>query len=248
MSSTKVLHANINIHTSLLALTFGLSMWCTGFGYTSSPGASDIRECKPVAQKCPPGQMAPVDAVSAEQCGCLPGFGGALQEVTWHSAQHGLGLRILGCNCLQEVEDSKPVMMPVKRCSGLHLLPLAGSIKTHPFAIVCGVQVVHLLQTPAPSALPALGRMVATRSHAPIVVSATTVLRAPCLRMLASPQMPARLAQSSIAGSKHRHPSWSACANQAMARWQAWACAGSVQQGLLDRAAQWKDASRALSG
>jgi hypothetical protein len=46
------------------------------FGQTSRAGAERRHECVPESQTCPIGQIAPPDAVSAEQCGCLPGYGG----------------------------------------------------------------------------------------------------------------------------------------------------------------------------
>lgn len=46
------------------------------FGQTSRAGAESAKECVPESQKCPIGQIAPPDAVSPEQCGCLPGYGG----------------------------------------------------------------------------------------------------------------------------------------------------------------------------
>lgn len=52
---------------------------CTpcGFGSTSPPGSTSSSQCQPVAVTCPSGQIAPVGAVSAAQCACQPGFGGA---------------------------------------------------------------------------------------------------------------------------------------------------------------------------
>ena len=46
------------------------------FGYTSAPGAKGIESCVKVAMKCPAGQIAPSDAVSPDECACLPGYGG----------------------------------------------------------------------------------------------------------------------------------------------------------------------------
>lgn len=46
------------------------------FTLTSAPGAQSEEECVPAAQPCPIGQIAPPNAVSAEQCACLPGYGG----------------------------------------------------------------------------------------------------------------------------------------------------------------------------
>lgn len=47
------------------------------FGTTSPPGSTSSSQCQPVAAKCPGGQIAPVGAVSAAECVCQPGFGGA---------------------------------------------------------------------------------------------------------------------------------------------------------------------------
>jgi hypothetical protein len=46
------------------------------FGTSSKAGAESSFDCVPVAQKCPPGQIAAPGAESREQCGCLPGYGG----------------------------------------------------------------------------------------------------------------------------------------------------------------------------
>lgn len=46
------------------------------FGMTSEAGTTSVDGCVPAAQPCPVGQIAPPDAVSAEECTCLPGFGG----------------------------------------------------------------------------------------------------------------------------------------------------------------------------
>ena len=46
------------------------------FGTTSDVATTTRELCKPVAQKCPVGQIAPPDAFSIEQCGCMPGYGG----------------------------------------------------------------------------------------------------------------------------------------------------------------------------
>lgn len=47
------------------------------FGTASRPGSASYWECKgDVAQKCPAGQWVPEDAVSVQQCRCLPGYGG----------------------------------------------------------------------------------------------------------------------------------------------------------------------------
>jgi hypothetical protein len=46
------------------------------FGHTSSAGAVSQYDCVPTIRSCPPGQGAPPDAVSEDQCGCLPGYGG----------------------------------------------------------------------------------------------------------------------------------------------------------------------------
>lgn len=45
------------------------------WGQTSKAGAESVFDCVPAAHTCPPGQVAPPDAVSAEQCACLPGYG-----------------------------------------------------------------------------------------------------------------------------------------------------------------------------
>lgn len=47
------------------------------FGTTSAPGAKAEDQCRPLPQACPAGQEAPPGAVSAQLCGCLPGYGGA---------------------------------------------------------------------------------------------------------------------------------------------------------------------------
>lgn len=46
------------------------------FGYTSAPGTTSWKGCVPAAQECPVGQLAPLGAVSRQECGCLPGHGG----------------------------------------------------------------------------------------------------------------------------------------------------------------------------
>lgn len=56
------------------------------FGTTSKAGASGDSQCVPVAQECPVGQVAPPDAVSKEQCGCYPGYGGAFVGGAWTHA------------------------------------------------------------------------------------------------------------------------------------------------------------------
>lgn len=50
----------------------------SAFGTTSKPGARSADECSSnrIEQPCPVGQVAPPDAVSAAQCGCMAGFGG----------------------------------------------------------------------------------------------------------------------------------------------------------------------------
>jgi hypothetical protein len=52
-----------------------------GFGLTSADGSMSQKQCTAVSQPCPPGQWAAPDAVSAEQCRCYRGYGGALQEL-----------------------------------------------------------------------------------------------------------------------------------------------------------------------
>lgn len=46
------------------------------FGTTSMPGAKHIKDCEPIPQECPVGQVALLGAVAASQCVCLPGHGG----------------------------------------------------------------------------------------------------------------------------------------------------------------------------
>lgn len=48
------------------------------FGRTSKAGAASAEECVEAAQACPVGQIAVGDAVSEQQCACLPGYGGTL--------------------------------------------------------------------------------------------------------------------------------------------------------------------------
>lgn len=54
------------------------------FGYTSAPGTTSWKGCVPAAQECPVGQLAPLGAVSKEECGCLPGHGGKSAEHLQH--------------------------------------------------------------------------------------------------------------------------------------------------------------------
>jgi hypothetical protein len=59
------------------------------FGTSSKAGAETTFDCVPVAQKCPPGQIAAPDAESREQCGCLPGYGGAyVRPAQWQTLRH----------------------------------------------------------------------------------------------------------------------------------------------------------------
>jgi hypothetical protein len=60
----------------------------------------------PVTQPCPIGQIAPPGAVSADNCGCLPGFGGGKQGVRLqggggqHMGQHmSVGSEFALCDC-----------------------------------------------------------------------------------------------------------------------------------------------------
>ena len=46
------------------------------FGFTSAAGSNSSAQCVPADQPCPVGQIAPPGAVSADQCGCIPGYGG----------------------------------------------------------------------------------------------------------------------------------------------------------------------------
>lgn len=54
------------------------------FGYTSAPGTTSWEGCVPASQECPVGQLAPLGAVSKEECGCLPGHGGTFDRFVPH--------------------------------------------------------------------------------------------------------------------------------------------------------------------
>ena len=55
------------------------------FATTSKPGATKQEECVPTSQACPVGQMAVGNAVSKQQCSCLPGYGGKQGGLEWKS-------------------------------------------------------------------------------------------------------------------------------------------------------------------
>jgi hypothetical protein len=64
------------------------------FGTTSAAGSTDKSDCRPEAQKCPVGQIAPLDAVSADECHCLPGYGGECRQLHCDSRLSACGERI----------------------------------------------------------------------------------------------------------------------------------------------------------
>jgi len=66
-------------------------------GTTSAPGAKSINQCRSVAQLCPVGQTAPLDAVSRKECGCYPGYGSAgvcLQACNLSEVRFGAATRL----------------------------------------------------------------------------------------------------------------------------------------------------------
>lgn len=69
-----------------------------GFGLTSADGSMSQKQCKAVSQPCPPGQWAAPDAVSAEQCRCYHGYGGALWGLWPPRAMMLSGLECHMCN------------------------------------------------------------------------------------------------------------------------------------------------------
>jgi len=71
-----------------------------GWGMVSAAGATDKAMCQNSPQACPIGQWAPKDAISKEQCGCYPGFGGECATLLNSLPSRSLFL-CQGCAALQ---------------------------------------------------------------------------------------------------------------------------------------------------
>lgn len=83
------------------------------FGYTSAPGTTSWKGCVPAAQECPVGQLAPLGAVSKDECGCLPGHGGELSLTYSYQALQS----IKHPNCQHHLDAGKVRMAPCVTCT-----------------------------------------------------------------------------------------------------------------------------------